>query len=490
MRPITVRQARIVIIILTVAAISFAQQASPTPPSAQFISSDGLAVERLVEQGSARRNDLLAARQRLAIAEGRLLQAGLRPNPTLDAEYGSPRFLGGEAERNFSVGISQTFELGGKRNYRVAVARLELQQARAEVLGIERQIAVEIRTSYANVLASGRQLDLLERLITADQEMIRAAEARLKEGDVAPLDVNLIKVEADSLRVQVIQLRSDLETGLLRLKTSTGADLNEVLRLAPLPDRPPRLDLGVGELTELALNERADLQAAKIGEQLGSARVGLTRAASVPNIAGSVKYSRNKQVIDFPPVLGVPPFPQTDNELTFGVSVDLPIFNRNQGAIAAAAAERVQAEKQRTFLESTVRRDVAVAYRKYRAAAEAVVLYTTQILPRAEENLRSVRAAYGIGEFSIFDVVSEQRRLTESVTGYNQSLREYYNALTELETAIGMAIPAAGLSPGSTLILSPETPSKEFDRERFRKSIQTSEVPKTGVLVNVIPKKH
>ena len=490
MRPITVRQARIVIIILTFAALSFAQQASPTPPSAQFISNDGLAVERLIELGGTRRNDLLAARQRLAIAEGRLLQASLRPNPTLAAEYGSPRFLGGEAERNFSAAISQTFELGGKRNYRVAVARLELLQARAEVLAIERQIAVEIRTSFANVLASGRQLDLLVRLITADQEMIRAAEARLKEGDVAPLDVNLIKVEADNLRVQVIQLRSDLETGLLKLKTSTGADLNEILRLVPQPDRPPRLDLGMNELTDIALNERADLQAAKIGEQLGTARVGLARANSVPNIAGSVKYSRNKQITDFPPVLGVPPFPQTKNELTFGVTVDLPVFNRNQGAIAAAAAERVQAEKQRAYLESTVRRDVAVAYRKYRAAAEAVVLYTTQILPRAEDNLRSVRAAYGIGEFSIFDVVSEQRRLTESVTGYNQSLREYYIALTELETAIGMAIPASGLSPGSTLILPPETDPKRFDREKFLRSIQASEVPKTGVLVNAIPKQQ
>ncbi len=61
--------------------------------------------------------------------------------------------------------------------------------------------------------------------------------------------------------------------------------------------------------------------------------------------------------------------------------------------------------------------DVALAYRRYRAAAEAVVLYATQIIPRSEENLKSVRAAYGLGEFSIFDVINEQRRLIESETG-------------------------------------------------------------------------
>ena len=108
------------------------------------------------------------------------------------------------------------------------------------------------------------------------------------------------------------------------------------------------------------------------------------------------------------------------NELTFGVSVDIPFFNRNQGEIASATGEQIQATRNREFLEATIKRDVAVAYRKYRAAAEKLVLYSTQILPRSEENLRTVRAAYGFGEFSVFEVVNEQRRLTENVTGYNR----------------------------------------------------------------------
>ena len=61
--------------------------------------------------------------------------------------------------------------------------------------------------------------------------------------------------------------------------------------------------MSLGELTEFALRERADLQAAKTGEQLGSARIDLARANAVPNIAGSVKYSQNRRVTDFPPSL-------------------------------------------------------------------------------------------------------------------------------------------------------------------------------------------
>jgi len=117
---------------------------------------------------------------------------------------------------------------------------------------------------------------------------------------------------------------------------------------------------------------------------------------------------------------------------------------------------------------------VAVAYRKYRAAAEALVLSQTQIVPRSEENLRTVRAAYGAGEFSIFEVVNEQRRLSESVTTLNQVTRDYYNALTELETAIGRELPASGFMPGSSLLPDKRLNLSTEERAKFLKSIRQS----------------
>lgn len=453
--------------------------------SQQFIAQDGLSVNRLIELGTARRSDLLAARQRLAVAEGRLLQAGLRPNPTLDGEFGSPRFVGGEPEYDLSVGLTQVFELGGKRRRRVAVAQLELAQIRAEVAAIERQLIIGIRAAYTNALSAARQLDVLERLMSGNAELVRITEARLKEGDVAPLDVNLVKVENDRLKVQAIQAQSDLESALLEIRTLAGMDLAESLRLEPQPERPPRFDTGLSELTQMALRERPDLQAARLGEELGSARINLARSNAIPNVSGSVRYSRSKGIVDLPgPVNGVDFASDLDNELTFGVSVDIPIFNRNQGEIASAAGERLQATRTREFLESTIRRDVAVAYRKYRAAAESLVIYSTQILPRSEDNLRAVRAAYNLGDFSIFEVVNEQRRLAENVTNFNQVLRDYYNALTELETAIGTTLPPAGFAPGSTSVLPDTeiTPGK-VDRSKLLKSIESSSAPRTSFLL-------
>ncbi|MEJ7622359.1 MAG: TolC family protein [Pyrinomonadaceae bacterium] len=474
-------------VILAFTTSAFSQQTSPQPQttlklsSLEFVAADGLSVERLIELGAVRRADLLAARQRLAIAEGKLKQVGLRPNPTLDAEYGSPRFLGGEPESDFSAGVTQIFELGGKRSKRVAVAKLELSQIRAEVLALERSIAIGIRGAYTAALAAARQLDVLERLIAADQELVRIIEARLKEGDVAPLDVNLVKVENERLKVQAIQARSELETGLLQVRTLIGADIDENLRLAPQPERPPRFDSTLSELTETALQTRPDLQAARVGEEIGTARINLARSNGVPNVAGEVRYSRTNTLIDFPPRLGGGNFPNKDNALTFGVSIDIPIFNRNQGEIASATGERVQATRNREFLESTIKRDVAVAYRKYRTAAEALVIYSTQILPRAEANLQTVRAAYGLGDFSIFEVVGEQRRFFENTTNYNQVLRDYYNALTELETAIGTTLPPSGFSSGGVSVLpDPDLVPTQIDQTRLLKSIQALENPKAS----------
>ena len=476
--------------VLAVAAIIFAASLntfsqSETPPptpvkltSAEYVSQDGLTIEKLIELGATRRADLQAARAKLTIAEGKLQQAGFRPNPTLNGDYGTARILGGGDENALSVGVTQVFETGGKRNRRVAVAELELQQVRAEISTLERQITVEIRTAYTNALSAARQLDVLEKLISANLEIVRVIEARLKEGDVAPLDVNLVKVEADRLKIQAIGARNDLETSLLQLKTLIGADVAESIELAPQTERPTRLDLGLSELTELALKGRADLKAARLGEELGTARIDLAKANAVPNVAGSITYSRNKRITDFPAGIGGSTV-NRDNELTFGVSVDIPIFNKNQGEIASATGEKLQATRQREFLETIIKRDVAIAFRKYRAAAETLVIYSTQIIPRSEENLKAVRSAYGFGEFSVFEVVNEQRRLTENVTGYNQALRDYYNALNELETALGTTIPPTGFTPVSQSILpSQDLAPSQLSRENLLKSIETVEMTK------------
>jgi cobalt-zinc-cadmium efflux system outer membrane protein len=126
--------------------------------------------------------------------------------------------------------------------------------------------------------------------------------------------------------------------------------------------------------------------------------------------------------------------------LSFGVSVNLPIFNRNQGAIQEAAGRLAQARHTREFAELVVKRDVAIAMSRYQSARESVELFQKEILPRGRENLQIIRAAYTLGDQPIFEVIAEQRRFIESQNQYVEALKEYYQSQVELERAIGRSL--------------------------------------------------
>ncbi|MGH9837315.1 MAG: TolC family protein [Blastocatellia bacterium] len=444
--------------------------------SRQFVGPAGSTVEQLSGAAFARSRDLLAARQTLAIARGRLIQAGLRPNPTLDVERTTDALTTREGEGNFSVGVSQVFELGGKRSRRVAVAQLEYDRAVADVRSLERQLAAEIRTAYAQALSAARQLDTAEQLIGLDQELYRVTEARLKEGDVAPLDVNLVRVELDRLRAQAVQSRADLEAQLITIRALTGSEMSESLTLALATDRPPSLSLTLEAAVENALRERADLQAARIAEELGDARISLAESQRTPNVAVSLRYSQERRV--FHPFPGSPD--DCDKFLSTGVSIEIPVRNRYQGEIAAAVGEKEQARYRREFVEAVVKRDVALAFNRYRAAAQSLAIYGNQVLPRAEQNLRMIRAAYNLGDLQVLDVVAEQRRLVESQTQYNAALRDYYVSLAEIERAIGAPLPASAFS--STPVTALTERAAPVEPDKFARSLM--ELKKTSGSVN------
>ena len=435
---------------------SVSQTVQPTvsvqPVLSQYISADGLTVEKLAGAALAGNKELQAARQNLIIAQGRLTQAGLRPNPTLDFERTTDALTGRQGEGNYAVGVSQLFETGGKRKKRLTVAQLELDRAQAEVRALERQIAAEVRNAYAQAVSAARQLATTQQILTLDLDMIRITEARLQQGDVAPLDLNLVRVEADRLRVQAMQAQYEIQAQFITLRTLIGSEPSAALKLAIVSERPPLLAISLEAATATALHERADLQAARIAEELGGARLQLAESQRSPNVAGSVRYSVSRSVFDNVP--GIGKLQDKDHLLTAGVSIELPFRNRNQGEIAAAVGEEQQAKYRREFIEAVIKRDVALAYNRYNTAAATLAIFGNQIIPRAEQNLKTIRAAYNLGEMPILEVIAEQRRQVENQTQYNTALKDYYVALAELEKALGVPLPANAFSSTSVIALT------------------------------------
>lgn len=408
-----------------------------TPMLARYFDPvQGASSNDLVRRALASNAELAAARLDIERARARLSQAGLRPNPTLDFEQTTGRFTGAAGESEVSVGLAVPLELGGKRRRRIELARAEFEAAGAEVADRERRLANDVRALYAEALASIRELGTLEELNNIDLQTTRFIQARVNEGETAPIELNQLRVEVERLRSRRALVEGRLQASLLKLKSLTGVPANELVRLrediASPGLAPPPTSLEAA--TDIALRSRPDLKLARLNVEVAQAGLRLARSYAVPDVTAFTKYSQGRSVFDDTPV-GV--LTDRDKLVTFGVSVGIPIFNRNQGAKAEATAAITQAERRLEFVEAIVRSEVQSAFARYEAARVAVSTFEQGVIPRSTENIRTIRAAYQIGAFSITDLLVEQRRLVDAQREFTEALAEQYRALADIQAAIG-----------------------------------------------------
>ena len=401
-----------------------------------FDPAQGASSVDLVRRALASNGELAAARLDIARARARLRQAGLRPNPTLDFEQTTGRLTGSAGESETSVSVSVPLEVGGQRRRRVDLARVELEAAEAEVADRERRLASEVLGLYAEALAALRELEITEGLTDLDTKTVVVVQARVNEGESAPIELNLLRVEVERLRSRRALAEGRLQSTLLRLMALAGVPAAEPLRLREeltnaVLRRPPG---SVEAAVEAALRTRPDLRLARLTEEVAEAGLRLARAQGSPEVTAFTRYTVSRGSFDDTPV-GV--LRDKDRLLTFGVSVGLSVFNKNQGAKAEAAAAIAQARARREFLESVIRSEVASAYARYEAASKALVAYEQGVIQRSSENVRVMRAAYELGHFSVTELLAEQRRLLDSQRDFTEALSEQYRALADLRSAVG-----------------------------------------------------
>lgn len=397
----------------------------------------GISSIDLVRRALTSNQELAATRLDIERARARLRQSGLRPNPTIDFEQSTGRLTGSPGERETIVGIALPIELGGKRQRRIDLAQAELAAAEAEIADRERRLIGEARSAYIEALAALREMDITDQLNNVDLETARIVDVRVKEGDAAPLELNLLRVEVDRLKSRRILVEGRLQAALLKLKSLTGMSADEPLKLReellqPLLGEPPST---LEEVIEIALRTRPDLKLARLNEEVARANLRLARAQAIPDLTAFSKYSVDRSLNDLP--VPLVPVPDTSKRLSFGVSIGLPIFNKNQGTQAEATISITQAERRRQFTEQLVHAEVISAYARYQAANNAVRRFEQGVITRSTDNIRVIREAYQLGEFKVTDLLTEQRRLVDSQREFTEALAERYRALADLYLAIG-----------------------------------------------------
>lgn len=391
----------------------------------------------LVRRALASNAELAAARLEIERARARLQQARLRPNPVLDFEQTTGRWTGSQGERETSIGLALPLELGGKRARRIDLARAELEAVEAEVADRDRRLAADVRAAYAEAVAAIRELEITENINVVDRQTAQVVQVRVTEGESAPIEVNLLQAEVERIKARRALVEGRLQAAMFRLKNLAGMAPSDPLRLGEdlasplLPDPPPSLEAAL----DIALRTRPDLKLARLNEEAAQAGLRLSRARSTPDVTAFSKYTRTNGVFDDTPV-GI--LRDRDNLLTFGVSISIPVFNRNQGVTAEAGAAVEQARRRREFVEAVIRAEVASAYARHQAASSAVTTLLQGVLARSQQNINSVRGAYEIGAFRVTDLLVEQRRFLDAQREFIETLAERYRALADLQSALGI----------------------------------------------------
>jgi cobalt-zinc-cadmium efflux system outer membrane protein len=134
---------------------------------------------------------------------------------------------------------------------------------------------------------------------------------------------------------------------------------------------------------------------------------------------------------------GLEPIRSVFHYVSAGAMVTLPFQNRNQGAVAAAEAERTGAAAQLEAARLTAQSEVAAARSRDGRARQAVEAFSGEAIALARQNLDVVRQTYELGRGTLFDVLNEQRRYWDVERAYTDLLREAYEARQALKAALG-----------------------------------------------------
>ena len=397
---------------------------------------DDLTVDALIERALARHPDLEAARLDVEAARGRVRQAGLRPNPMLD--LGGQKALG--PDNNIMVGVTLPLDLNGRKEGRVGLAERELEVKRAQLADRERKLRGDLRLKAAEVLAARRNLRSIRDLVETNRRAVEIVGARVREGAVPSLDLNVQLVEANRLEASETLLASRVEILTLQLETLAGmpADsainvVGDLAAIAALPEQSAALQTATSERPDLTL-VRAEVAAA-------AARVRKEEAEGRWDASVNVGYQRQQMgfgVMGITDSGGTREVADTFHFFGAGVTITLPVRNRNQGSIAAARAEARAVDRRRELVELTIRQEVQSAYAQYASARRGVDLYERGVRDVARRNYDTIRRAYELGRGSLLDVIGEQRRYLEIEAGYTDTLKQLYEAAAEIERATGM----------------------------------------------------
>jgi len=394
------------------------QQQTQTPAAKRSITLDQ-AVEIFMRQNL----ELVAARYDIETADAEKLTARLRPNPQLTVGLSDlPVNLSGPLikEQTYDYGISRTIELGGKRSKRIETANANSDLARGQFQMVVWQLTNDLKRKFYTVVLDQSLLILARENETTFAEIVKHTAELVKAGEISGLDLDRVEVEKLKFDTDLANAERDYEVALRVLRFALGGDYRAMeVGVTGSIDYEAH-QFSHDELLDLALAARPDLKAAKLSEHAADANIRLQDAQRIPDLTLGG---------------GIEQVPSGTSSYTFGVGIEIPVSNRNQGERAKALIEKKKAQNQEQLLTNQVMSDVDKALVAFEKQKHRVDLYRTGVITKVNDIQNKTQIALQAGESSTLELLDAIRTRRDTLSSFYQTLFDYQMSLLDLELA-------------------------------------------------------
>ncbi len=370
---------------------------------------------------------IASARKSLGAVKADRIKASLLfpSNPELKTEIGTRESPSPEERHtDYSISLSQEFEVFGQRRKRIRVAKKNIERVKLEVADVERNVIAKVKANFYEVLTSLEIVKLQSYVEGIFKKLWSATAERYKAGAISALELNSIKIRYGLTKQQLLVAKKNYQNSLLNLKLLLGKPRDEALNIeGKLSYEESHVSLE--DILASAYKIRPDLKAMEFEKERASEQISLRKAEIIPNPDLSGFFTREEG---------------TDDIVGGEISISIPIWDRKQSELkkARTAKDVASINIKNKYLE--IQKEVETAYRSFTAAKEGIVIYTDEIMPQVDESLRLNEISYKEGKINFVGFLTVESDLIDTRAAYLNALLDYNKAVVNLETVSGMKL--------------------------------------------------
>jgi cobalt-zinc-cadmium efflux system outer membrane protein len=385
----------------------------------------------LVQEALEQNSELKFYRAEIAVGKGGLKTAGVIRNPELSTQTGYKNARdnsGGTLGEGgtFALSANQTFEYPGRIALRKAIAKGDIKLAELHLAQFRLILAARVRALVYGVFIAQEKLTTVREVADRFEALSNVLAQRGPAGTTPILEARIIEANALTLRRQEREAELATKTPLVQLNQLRGKPVTAPVQLTGArvaftepPPLPRLLDSAVSNAFEIRIRE------AELTQQ--GFKVSLSKNERYPAITVGPYYSYEKAA-------------DQEQQAGIGISLPLPLWDRNAGTIQSAKAREEQAQASLLTAQREVERRVAESAAIFQAKREEIDKWQTDTLEKFRESAESADRNYRLGSVPISIYVETQKQYLEVVGNVLDMKREALQVAQELEILTGMKL--------------------------------------------------